>query len=146
MARKHYVFHVGRLILAFALIAMGCFIYMNGVHVYDKYLHAVRKMFLPDSYGSQTALSTQITYDQLNQYLIKFDGILFVLSGLLIAFNKRKVGALLLFIALAFVLATKDNPFIKSNLKSIQNEQNQRTMDFIKHISLLGAAFLLAVH
>lgn len=72
-----------------------------------------------------------------------------MISGLLILINKGKmgkIGALLLVLAVSFVLATKDNPFLSSNLKSIKNDQGQRNLDFMKHISCLGAALLMLVH
>jgi hypothetical protein len=40
------------------------------------------------------------------------EGVLFMISGALIALNRCKLGGFILLVAMAFVLATKDNPFI----------------------------------
>ena len=53
-----------------------------------------------------------ITFEKLNQVLIKFDGALFVLSGILILLNQES-GSRVLILAVAFILLTKDNPFLK---------------------------------
>lgn len=45
--------------------------------------------------------------------------------------------------AMAFVLLTKDNPFLQSNLKTIKSEQGQRERDFVKHLGIVGAAFFM---
>lgn len=66
-----------------------------------------------------------------------------MLSGFFIISNQRKLGGFLMIIAMVFILMTKDNPFIVSHLKSINKEKNQRAIDFLKHISLVGAALLL---
>ena len=136
------VYFIGRVIFAMSLIVMGFLIFMNGHYVYDKYLHAFRKQFLPDSHGSQTVLGL-LTWEDLNRHLIHADGLLFIISGLLLLFNKKKTGACILLFAIFFVLCTKDNPFLTSNLKSIQNEKGQRMKDFIKHISVVGAVLLM---
>jgi hypothetical protein len=110
---------LGRILLALALIAMGIMIHFNGDNYYNKYYHAVRKMQYPDSMGSHLAFGTSLTWDQLITYLIKLDAGLFIMSGVFIFGNQRGAGALTLFLAVSLVLATKDNPFLQSNLKSI---------------------------
>lgn len=102
-------------------------------------------MFLPETQGSQKVFG-DVTYEQLNHYLIQADGVLFMLSGLLILINKRKAGALLLVAAMAFILTTKDNPFLQSNLKSIKLEQETRSKNFIKHLGVIGGVLLLLIH
>lgn len=68
---------------------------------------------------------------------------MFMVAGLLLIMNSRKLGGFLLIIAMAFVLATKDNPWIESNVISIQKDKNQRLMDFLKNLSVVGAALLV---
>ena len=75
--------------------------------------------------------------------MIKADGLLFIFSGILILADRKVAGALTLLLAVSFVLLTKDNPWIKSNLKTINNERNQRGLDFMKDLSLIGGAILL---
>ena len=137
-------FHTGRILLSFVVFAFGLMIIINGTATYNNYLHSLRKMYLPYSTGSHKVpyLET-ITYDELNQYLIKGFGSLFMLSGFLILLNRKIIGSIFLIIAMAFILVTKDNPWIESNMTSIQKEKNQRLWDFLKHISVVGAAFLL---
>lgn len=48
--------------------------------------------------------------------------------------------------AISFVLMTKDNPWLISNLKSIKLEQGQRNKDFIKHASVIGGVLLLLIN
>ena len=62
------------------------------------------------------------SYEKLNQHLVKVDGALFALSGILIIANNKVSGALLMLIAISFILLTKDNPFL-NNTKSLQREQ-----------------------
>ena len=57
--------------------------------------------------------------------------------------NKNCMGGFLLILAMSFVLATKDNPWIESHLEAVKKERNQRITDFLKHISVVGAAFIL---
>ncbi len=66
MSRKSIPFHVGRIIFGLALIAMGYFIFFGGHHVYDKYLHALRKQFLPESQGSHKPFGLAYSYEQIN--------------------------------------------------------------------------------
>lgn len=143
MSRKNLTFTFGRVLLALILIAFGYQMLTNGFIYYEKYVHAVRKMLVPESLPSHKPFGLSFTYDQLIIYLIKADAILFILSGLSIIANQKKEGALLLILATLFVLATKDNPFLESNLKSIKSEAGQRQFDFLKHLSVLGSALLL---
>ncbi len=87
MSRKTLVFTLGRLLLALSLLALGISIYINGHIYYEKYFHAVRKMAFPDSLPSHKVLNLSLNWDQLVLYLIKFDAILFLLSGLFIMTN-----------------------------------------------------------
>jgi len=127
MSRKNLTFTIGRVVLALTLIAFGYhMLMMQGYVYYEKYVHAVRKMVFPDSLPSHKPFGLPYTYDQLVTYSIKADAILFILSGLSILTNQKKEGAVLLIMATWFVLATKDNPFLDSNLKSIKSESSQR--------------------
>ena len=135
-------YHIGRIFLGLMLIAMGYFIFTSGHQQFDKYLHAIRKILIPNSQGSSKVPMIEVTYEKLNQYLVKADGILFVLSGLLVMSNSKGTGGFAMFVAVLFILLTKDNPFL-TNSKSLQREQYQRTIDCLKHLSLVGISFLL---
>ena len=55
------------------------------------------------------------TWEELNLFLIKGEGLLLILSGLLILLNQRCLGSLLLVVAMTFVLIVKDNPWMRHN-------------------------------
>ena len=76
---------------------------------------------------------------------MKGDAALFALSGLLLLLNQRTMGATLMIIAVTFILATKDNPFLTtgSRASSPTADYNQRVIDFFKHLSLIGVALLV---
>ena len=112
-------FTIGRILLALSLLAMSLMIFTNGTSYYGKYYHEMRKMLVPDSMASQQILGYALTWDNLITYLIKGNALLFALSSFFILGNQRSMGAITLILAVAMVLATKDNPFMKSNLKSI---------------------------
>eukprot|EP00347_Sterkiella_histriomuscorum_P021944 403332228 len=143
---RKVIFFIGRLLLAVALIAMGYHMYNHGHSLYNKHLHALRKLALPDSQGSSLVPGIGITYENLNQQIVKGDAALFALSGLLLILNQRKLGAMFMILAISFILLTKDNFMLKSGApgsKVNQTEQNQRVLDFFKHLSLIGAALLI---
>jgi hypothetical protein len=110
---------IGRVILALSLLAMSLMIFTNGTTYYGKYYHEIRKMLVPDSMASNKVLGTTVTWDVLITYLIKANAGLFALSSFFILGNQRTLGAVTLILAIGMVLATKDNPFMQSNLKSI---------------------------
>ena len=80
----------------------------------------------------------------MNRYVIQGEGAVFILSGLLILMNRKCSGSFLLTVAVAFILIVKDLPWLRhSALKSTTKERNERLVDLLKNLSLLGAAFLL---
>jgi hypothetical protein len=114
-------YHIGRILLGMMLIGLGYFLYTSGHQQFDKYLHAVRKLILPDSQASSKIPYLEITYERLNQYLVKADGALFAISGILVIGGSNTLGGVLMLVATAFILATKDNPLLV-NTKSLQRE------------------------
>lgn len=80
------VFLLGRVLFAVGLIASGWLIYNQGHLTYDKYAHAFRKQFMPDTYGSAVAFGS-FTWEQVNQFLIRADGLFFLASGFMILVN-----------------------------------------------------------
>ena len=89
----------------------------------------------------------QTTWEELNLYLIKGEGVILVLSGLLILFNRRCLGSLLLVIAVTFILIVKDNPWLRHNsMKSSQKEVKEKFYNFVENLGLLGSALLLMFH
>lgn len=55
-------FHIGRYILGMVVLAMGFFVFQEGGPIYDKYLHSLRKMYLPHSRGSDMINYLNISY------------------------------------------------------------------------------------
>ncbi len=56
-------FNFGRILLGLVLIAMGYIMLQDGHKLYDKYLHAFRKMILPNTLGSDKFFGTGISYE-----------------------------------------------------------------------------------
>lgn len=46
-------------------------------------------------------------------------------------------------IAVLFIIATKDNPFIHSNMKTIQKERSEKVNDLLRNFILVGASIML---
>ena len=65
------------------------------------------------------------------------------LSGLLIIFNRQILGPLFLLIVMAFLLATTDNPYLYDHVKPTMKNKNYKFSDLFRHLSLVGAAFLI---
>ncbi len=86
-------------------------------------------------------------WEELNLYLIKAEGLLFVASGIFILFNKRCMGGFLLAIAVIVLLIIKDNPWVRhSEMKTVKRERNEKINDFLKNLSILGSAILIMFH
>ena len=64
MARA--TFNLGRILVALTAIAIGVLMFLDGSRVYDKYLHELRKMYLPKSKGSDIAFGTGLTFEVFN--------------------------------------------------------------------------------
>jgi hypothetical protein len=125
------------------IIAIRFFIFTTDYHSYSKNLHDLRRLVLPDSQGHHEAFGLGITFEQLNQYLLQVDGLLFLTSAFFVFFNFRFLGGFFLIVAEVFLLMTKDNPFLHSTMLSSQAERNQKCNDVLKHMSFIGAALLL---
>lgn len=85
-----------------------------------------------------------MTWEEFNRYLIQTEAATLIVSGLLLLMNRKCTGSLLLSAAVIFILVVKDYPWLRhSMMKSAVRERNERIVDFLKNISLLGAACLL---
>ena len=63
MSGKNLPFNLARVLLALCIIAFGYHMFMSGHYYYDKYVHAVRKMLLPESLPSHKPFGYNITYE-----------------------------------------------------------------------------------
>ena len=66
-----------------------------------------------------------------------------MLSGLLLLVGKQAFSALCIIICAAFMMATKDNIKIKSDVAAITREEKDRPENFCRDISLIGCALIL---
>lgn len=67
-----------------------------------------------------------------------------MVSGILLVLNLKCCGSMLLAVAVVGLVAIKDYPWLRhSSMKSTLRERNERFIDFLKNISMLGAAILL---
>ena len=141
-------FCIGRTIIGLVTILTGLQTLFTGHEVYDESLHELRKTYLPLTGATQRVFpSYQTTWEELNLCLIKSEGVLLLLSGLLILMNRKCLGSLLLVVAVAFMLVVKDNPWIKhSAMKTVNKEVKEKFNDFINNLTLLGSAFILMFH
>ncbi len=83
-------FHIGRILLGILLIAMGYYTYSNGHQAYNKYLHAIRRLAFTESQASSIIPSLGISYEHLNQHIVKGLGGVFALSGACTVVGMRK--------------------------------------------------------
>lgn len=58
-----------------------------------------------------------ITFEALNKLIVKGDAALFALSGLTLLLNQRRLAAMLMILAVSFILLTKDNFYLKTGSK-----------------------------
>ena len=76
----------------------------------------MRKTYMPKVNSDDKVLPDYaMTWEELNLFLIKSEGLILILSGLLILLNQRCMGSFLLVIAMTFVLIVKDNPWMRHN-------------------------------
>ena len=95
---------------------------VSGERTYNKFLHALRKMYIPKSKPSDIGFAG-LTYDKINLNLIELQGAFLVLSGILILIGQNAIGSFLLILASAFMMATKDNIGLKSDVSAIRREE-----------------------
>ena len=142
-------FCTGRTIIGLVTVLMGLQTLLTGQEAYDESLHELRKTYLPNIVAATERVlpQYQTTWEELNLYLIKGEGLILVLGGLLILMNRRCLGSLLLVIAVTFILIVKDNPWLRHNsMKSSQKEVKEKFNNFVENLGLLGSALLLMFH
>jgi hypothetical protein len=138
-------FCTGRWIIGLIAILTGLQTLSQGQALYDQSLNELRKTYLPETLATQPVCSgTKITWEEMNRYAIQAEAGIFILSGLLLVLNRRCTGSLLLVVAVSFIIAVKDLPWLRhSALKTTSKERNDKLTDFLKNLALLGAALLL---
>ena len=97
----HY--HMGRIVLALCVIFFGYNIAQAGNEFYKPFLHAWRRMMLPDS---KNRITETLTFEQVFETILQFVGGVMMLGGMLLALNRRVIGGLLILLSFSFLLAT----------------------------------------
>ena len=124
-------FHLGRRILASIAILVGIKIFTAGLTLYDDPLNQLRKLVLPHNPTNFEAFGQIVPYEQLNEYIVKTIGALFILAGVLIMINRKNFGSALLIIAVVFQFGTRLNPFLKTNIVNTNSLKNLHMLDMM---------------
>ena len=117
-------------------------IMQKGSEFYNPFLHAWRRMILPDS---KNKINDGLTWEAVNTQIVKAMGVIMIAGGLLIIGNLRKTGSAIVMVALAFMMLTQDNPLIMSHIKPKPKNNLFRMQDFTRHLSLFGTCLFLLV-
>ena len=134
---------IGRVLFGLCALWTGYNMLVQGAEFYSPFLHAWRRMLLPDS---KNKISDTMTWEKLNGYTTEAFGALMMVGALLILLNKRVMGAWLVILTLLFMVATQDNPFIREFIKPKPKHAKIRLNDLFRHVSLIGAClYMIAV-
>lgn len=138
-------FKTGRLVVGLMAIYLGLNLLIHGQETLEQNLHELRLTYKPDSLSTHAVCSgTTLTWEELNRKTIQAEGALFIFSGILILLNVKCFGSFLLTLAVFGLIGIKDYPWLRhSSMKSTLRERNDKFIDFLKNVSMLGAAFLL---
>ena len=82
------------------------------------------------------------TYDEFNQILITIHGVSLIIAGAGFLFKKQGIAAGALVASCAFMMATKDNHWIKSSVSAITREKKDRLENFCRDVSLIGVGLI----
>ena len=133
---------IARAIMCVFIMYLGMWIWNDsGERLFNKFMHSLRKMAMPKSKPGDIAFAGK-TWNDLNILICSFMGILALLSGLLIFAGRKALGGIALIIVALFMMATKDNYWIVSDVSVIKREKAQRLENFCRDVSLLGVAFM----
>ena len=129
--------------MSFAIMYAGYMMFeAHGDFTYNSYLHAVRKMALPSTKPSDPS-PLGMSWEDLNKLAIKVEGGVILAAGLLVLVYQDVLASILMIIGVLFMMATKDNIQIKSDIQAIKREKGSRLERFSRDISMLGVAMLI---
>ena len=132
-----------RVCIGFALIQLGINCFTDpGVRTYNKYLHAVRKSIAPTTKPGDIAFGG-MTNDQLNLAMIQVEACVTICAAILIILGRKTFGAICLILVTIFMMVSKDNPRLESNVAAINREKPMRLENFFRDLSMIGAAFMI---
>ena len=110
--RRHL--EIARVLFAMAVCFQGLQMIQNGASIYSPFLHAWRRMLVPDS---KNKINENLTWEFINIQIIKAMGSLMISGGLLILANLLRIGGTAVMIVLSFLVLTQDNPLIEGFIK-----------------------------
>ena len=135
-------YNFARVLFALTICYTGMQMLQKGQEFYNPFLHAWRRMLMPES---KNKISDGMTWEQINTQITKGMGVLMISGGLLILANMRKMGSVLVMLVLAFMMLTQDNPYIMGFIKPKPKNSHFRMNDFTRHLSLLGTCLFMIV-
>mmetsp|Transcript_3984 Transcript_3984/g.5997 ORF Transcript_3984/g.5997 Transcript_3984/m.5997 type:complete len:174 (-) Transcript_3984:25-546(-) len=136
--------------IVFAQVASGltflCLAYVTatggGDRIYNMYLHSLRKQAMPNSKPTD-ASPLGVSWNDLNQFFIMFIAGLMAAVGVLSLLGKKLLAGLLLVGVVLFMVASKDNIWLTSDVSAIKRDQAGKLDRFFRAVSLLGVALML---
>ena len=138
-----YAILASRVCLCVCLIAYGIdTAFESGERNYNKYLHSLRKMQLEKSKPTEPSPSPGMTWNDLNLVIIQVLGGLLIGAGAMNLIGQKFVSALLIIQASLLMAASKDNPWLKSDVAAINREKDMRMEWFVTDVSLIGVALI----
>ena len=129
--------------LCISVICLGLeFMGESGERVFNKYMHAGRKQMIPSSKpGDASPLG--MSFNDLNKSIILAMGALLVFAGVMIMIGQSKYGGTALIAAALFMLITKDNLLLESDVPAIKREDKDRIRWACADVSLIGVALAI---
>ena len=132
-----------RVAICLALIQLGLDTMTEpGERVFNKYLHAVRKEAMPGTKPSD-ASPLGMSWNDLNKNVIMAEGGLLCFAAACYVIGQSFFAAVTLFLASAFMAATKDNFWLKSDVAAITREKKDRLEWLFADVSLIGVAICM---
>ena len=140
-------FNTGRLILGIASLFLSVFILTHttfpekqrvqaAFSYYVEYFIPVKNMA---AYQTSTA---KHAIDSIKHNLIEVEAGAFLISGLLIMLNMKKVGAILFILADIMIIAAKDNLTLQAILSASSEIRNDKVNYILQHCAVLACALI----
>lgn len=137
---KRWNYHIGRVILGLIIMLIAAQMADDGSKFYVQFLHAYRRMLMP---GVKNRINENLTYEDVNVMVVQAVAALLALSGFLIMLNRQILGPFCLFLAMAFILATQDNPMLYDHIKPTLKNKHYRFNELFRHLALVGSGILI---
>ena len=130
--------------LALAILMLGLdSIGDEGERNYNKYMHSLRKMKLPNTKPSDASFVPGLSWNDMNKTLITANGVLLCLAAACIVLNQFQLAGIFISTFAIFMAGTKDNYYLKSDVSAINREKKDRLEWLSSDLSLLGVGLAL---